>query len=671
MSVTQPPYSLSALADKVALELAFAQPGSDLGLLPINSLIIEMEEVCRDDAMAEAIACGRAIVDGIFADAAQFTADSLAELNEWVTSLQEAVASTAPKKTREAAVDEKSLTLNLESDRDLLREFVNESREHLENIESGVLTLEDHPTDAETLNSIFRAFHTFKGGSGFLKLMPMNKLAHELESLLDLARTGKLQITPEIVEVILSGGDVLKQFVGLMDAQVSGAAPEGPIFVPTGPLRARIAKLIAAPSQLSPEAFESQTAFIQRAVTTIDPAHELASAAQQTIKVDTAKLDSLVDMVGELVIAQSLVTQDADLKGILNPRLARNLAQLSRVTKELQRSAMSLRMAPIRGTFRKMTRLVRDLAMRAGKEVNLILVGEETELDRTIVEELSDPLIHMMRNSVDHGIEGPDAREAAGKNLAGTITLAAFHEGGNFVLQIKDDGAGLNRERILKKAIAQGLVDSGAELSDKEVFNLIFLPGFSTAEAVTDVSGRGVGMDVVRKNIARLRGRVDVDSTAGQGTTISVRLPLTLAIIDALVVRVGEDRYILPALSVRESLRPTAGMVSKIYGRGEIVSVRGRLTPLLRLKQFFTAVPDTTPATEAVIVVLESDGIERCVLVDELIGKQEVVIKSLGGTFQDNPLLAGAAILGDGRVGLILDVKTLVQPPAVPMARAA
>jgi two-component system chemotaxis sensor kinase CheA len=277
----------------------------------------------------------------------------------------------------------------------------------------------------------------------------------------------------------------------------------------------------------------------------------------------------------------------------------------------------------------------------------------------------------MIRNSVDHGIEKPEIRAAAGKYPTGRITLAAMHQGGNVVIQIKDDGGGLNREKIVSKAVAAGLSDAAAQLTEKEIFNLIFTPGFSTADEITDISGRGVGMDVVRRNIEELRGKIEIQSTAGEGTTFSISLPLTLAIIDGLIVRVGHERYILPTLSVRESFRPTQKMLSTIHDKGEIVDVRGRLLPLLRLNEFLDVRCDQPDPTQAVLVTVESDGAQRCLLVDEVLGKQEVVIKSLGDTFQTNALLAGAAILGDGRVGLILDVHALVHPQTTPLSKAA
>jgi two-component system chemotaxis sensor kinase CheA len=685
--------SLSALADKIALELVFAQPASDAGLLPINSFITELEDAAQSgiipDAACAAIGKARELIDNVFLATGQFTRETLDHLNAWVTWFQSVLSAiTANKPSPSFPVspllsvfdsgasdsqrvlsgntDSDPIHLDLENDRDVLTEFVHESREHLQNIEAGALALEENPKDADTLNSVFRAFHTFKGGSGFLNLTPINHLAHELESLLDLARQDRLQITSEVIEVILNGGDTLRQFIDTIELQLTGQSPEGPILIPTATLCERITSVVAAPTQITPNSAETATTFLRRVVCESDgktSSKAVAVASQATIKVDTLKLDALIDMVGEMVIAQSLVAQDPDVKSLASSRVIRSLSQLARTTKDLQRTAMSLRMVPIRGAFRKMNRVIRDISMRNGKQIELVLRGEDTELDRNIVEEIHDPLLHMIRNSVDHGIEKPDARAAAGKSPMGQITLAAFHQGGNVVIQIKDDGAGLNREKILKKAAAQGLIESpAAELSEHEIFNLIFAPGFSTAETLTDISGRGVGMDVVRRNIENLRGKIEIQSTPGRGASFSIHLPLTLAIIDGLIVRVGAHRYILPTLSVRESLRPRPEMLSTVHGKGEIVDVRGRLLPLLRLNEFLAIEGDSADPTQGVVIVVESDGAERCVLVDELLGKQEVVIKSLGDTFQTNPLLAGAAILGDGRVGLILDVAALVHP---------
>jgi two-component system chemotaxis sensor kinase CheA len=377
--------------------------------------------------------------------------------------------------------------------------------------------------------------------------------------------------------------------------------------------------------------------------------------------VDTAKLDGLLDLVGEMVIAQSLVADNLSQRSGLDPQLVRNVAHLSRITKELQRVSMSMRMVPVRGVFQKMARVTRDLSVKQHKKVQFLTHGEDTELDRGVVEELNDPLLHMIRNSMDHGIEPAERRTAAGKPPVGTLQLRAYHQGGSIVVEVEDDGAGLNKERILQKAIERGLATTGADHTDEEIFGFVFEAGFSTAEKITDLSGRGVGLDVVRRNIEQLRGRVDISSRTGQGTLFKITLPLTLAIIDGLIVKVGEERYIIPTLSVRESFRPRADMISRVQGRAEVVNVRGRLIPLLRLNEWFGTRQKSTNAEAGIIVVVQSGASLRCLLVDGLLNKQEVVIKNLNDMLvHKNRALAGAAILGDGRVGLILDVNALV-----------
>ncbi len=551
---------------------------------------------------------------------------------------------------------EEFTSINLESDADILREFANEAREHLENIEQGVLVLEENPGDATTLSSIFRAFHTFKGASGFLRLMPVNRLSHELENLLDYARSGKLVLTPSCIDVILEGKDVLKEFLDELQLQIDLHKPVEPIRVPANGLVARVRILLENP-HAAPAAAAPAPGGAPRETSAQDAKKK---AGSQMMKVDTRRFDSLVELVGELVIAQSQVSQHPDLLNLRSQQLSRNLLQLSQISLELQKIAMSLRMVAIRATFQKMNRLVRDLTANVSKQVHLVISGEDTEMDRTIVEELADPLMHMIRNSVDHGIEKPEDRVAKGKPEHGTVRLSAYHQGGNMVIEIADDGGGLNKKRILEKAVERGIVAADAGLEDHQIYELIFAPGFSTAEKITDISGRGVGMDVVKQNIGKLRGKIEIDSTPGQGTTFRIFLPLTLAIIDGLIARVGDQRYIFPTLSVCESFRPTAEMISTIGGKGEVVKVRDKLRPLLRLYDYFKIEPRSTDPTKSLLIVVESVNQQRCVMVDELIGKQEVVIKSLDERFKGNKALAGAAILGDGKVGLILEPSALV-----------
>ncbi|HBY63357.1 MAG TPA: chemotaxis protein CheA [Solibacterales bacterium] len=548
----------------------------------------------------------------------------------------------------------------LAQDPELIRDFIVESQEHLSSLEAHLLALEQDAGAAESVHSVFRSFHTIKGLAGFLELDDIREVAHEVETALDLVRQGALAITPLFIDVVLAGADFLKQWLEILDAQSAdrpaGAPPAkaallervrrlaqdpGPVPLPAdGPAVPPAAAEGAAPeSPATGEEGESKRSL---------------SAEQRSVKVDTIKLDTLVDLVGEMVIAQSLLRHDPDLTTLRTPRLLRNLSQLARATNELQKTAMSIRMVPIGGLFQKMARLTRDLARKFSKQVELELSGEETELDRNLVEELADPLMHMIRNSVDHGIEASADRVKRGKPPAGRLRLKAYHQAGNIAIEVSDDGKGLDCQKILAKAMEKGLADG--PLPDEEIHQLIFHPGFSTADKVTDVSGRGVGMDVVRRQIEKLRGRIDIRSTPGAGTQFTFKLPLTLAILDGLVVGVGAERYIVPLFAVKEVVRPSEEMVSTVEGRAEMALVRERLMPVRRLYRQFRVTPKTEDPCESVMVISESAGKPFGLLVDDLIGKQEVVIKNLGEALKNIPGVAGGAILGDGRVGLVLDL---------------
>ncbi|MFM7250546.1 MAG: chemotaxis protein CheA [Planctomycetaceae bacterium] len=579
-------------------------------------------------------------------------------------------------------------------DEEMLRLFCAEAEDLLGEIEQGVLVLESDPADPRTLDRLFRAFHTFKGNVGVVNLSVLQQFTHEMESLLDAARKGRLALGRDAIAVILAGADLLGRFVREMGAQLAGegrgrsiplpvprllaavhaALADGPAPVPAAPpLPAPVPPAAAVPPAIVAVAATPAAAAPDAATLPVPPAAppappapagaEPGRSATGIVRVDTQKLDGLIDLVGELVIAQSLVVQHPTIGAVADQQLARSLAQLRGITSDLQRTAMSLRMVPVRATFQRMTRLVRDLAVQQGKEIRLVLDGEDTELDRGLVEDLADPLVHMIRNSADHGVEDPAAREAAGKPRAGTIRLRAFHRGGFVVVEVSDDGRGLDPARILAKAVERRIVDPHDTLDTRQILDLIFAPGFSTAERVTDISGRGVGMDVVRRNVERLRGKIEIDSTPGAGTRFTISLPLTLAIIEAVIVGVGEERYVIPTLAVRESFRPRPGQVATVQGKGEMVSLRGRMTPLLRLADHLRVTPRTRDVTEGIVVVVESGSDARCLLVDDLLGKQEVVIKSLGDLFARQSDFAGAAILGDGRIGLILDTAFLVKLP--------
>jgi len=381
----------------------------------------------------------------------------------------------------------------------------------------------------------------------------------------------------------------------------------------------------------------------------------------QTVKVETLKLDGLIDLVGELVIAQSLIVSSQAIQSLKEQKINKDLAQVSRITSELQRNAMSLRMVQISQTFQKMNRLVRDLAHKFEKDVKFETIGGDTEIDRNMVESIFDPLVHLVRNSLDHGLEAPDERRAQGKPPQGLLRLKAYHQSGNVVIELTDDGRGLDRDKVLHKAQKQGLIGPGETVSEAGLHALVFAPGFSTADKVSDISGRGVGMDVVKKSIEKLRGKVDFSSQPNRGSTMTIRLPLTLAIIDGMIVRVGEHRYILPTISIIESFRPAESDYFTVKNQGEMIKVREHLMPLMRLDRIVGAHGALANPDEALVVVVENEGEPRCLLVDEVLGKQEVVIKSLGERLKYIRALAGGTILGDGRVGLILDVGGLFE----------
>jgi two-component system chemotaxis sensor kinase CheA len=381
-----------------------------------------------------------------------------------------------------------------------------------------------------------------------------------------------------------------------------------------------------------------------------------------SIRVDTDKIDKLINLVGELVITQSMLS-DLGVRFEMSqmPVLLERMAQLEHNTREIQERVMGIRMLPIGTAFSRFPRLVRDLSAKAGKKIQLVLSGEETELDKTVIESIGDPLTHLVRNSADHGLEAPEERLDNNKPELGTIRLNAFHAGGSICVTVEDDGRGLNRDKILAKAIKQGLIAKHEKLSDDQIWPLIFKPGFSTAEKVTDVSGRGVGMDVVKRNIEALGGAVTIKTTLGKGTMFTLKLPLTLAIIEGMTVRVGKETYIVPLLSILESIQPKAGTIQTVVGKGELIDVRNTYLPMMRLYDVFSLQPEFTDPAKAILLILETEGEQVAVMVDEILGQQQVVIKSMEQNFRKIDGIAGATILGDGTVGFILDVRGLIE----------
>ncbi|MDZ7630646.1 MAG: chemotaxis protein CheA [Gemmatimonadaceae bacterium] len=532
--------------------------------------------------------------------------------------------------------------------------------------EAALLALEANPEDIEAINTVFRAFHTVKGTAAFMGLDRLAEFAHHAESLLSRVRDRELPYTQAVADLSLRSNDVLGEFLEHVERSVQ---TQEVIALPTDyadlmhdllNVDAFLAGIDTRPAAADAAAVRVDAAAGAPALVRT-PAEPTARAGAKTetdlsVRVRTDRLDRLIDMVGELVIAQSMIAADPAVASSGHHDLVKKVSHAGKIMRELQDLSMSMRMVPLKSTFQKLTRLVRDVALKAGKVVELVTDGEETELDRNMVDAIADPLVHMVRNAVDHGVESPADRERAGKPRAGRVQLAAFQQGGSVIVELRDDGRGLNRDRILAKAIEKGLVSPNQSLTDSEINALIFAPGFSTAETVTDISGRGVGMDVVRRNIESIRGRIDIQSTLGQGTIFQIRLPLTLAVTDGMLVRVGDERYIVPLTSISLSFRPEPDMLSTIPPNGEVVMLRGEVLPVVRLHQMF-GIPDAVTNPSDAILMIVGDGEHRvALLVDQLLGQQQVVAKALGEGVGEVPGISGGAILSDGRVGLIIDV---------------
>lgn len=702
--------------------------------------------------------------------------------------------------------------------------FFDESFEGLDIMETGLLDMDPGAVDDETINAIFRAAHSIKGGAGTFGFMNISNFTHVMETLLDEMRDGRRQVTQEAVTALLESVDIVREMMNA--AQEGGEADEVRVDEQKKVLEDILAN--KAPSAASAPAAEPvqaaettpSTETVETAapaemeeikpigwhivfrphshmfrtgndplriireledlgemevicdsddlpdLATIEPedsylswdihlkgdieqsqvqdifewveddcdfavipilpegaeeAIAAAAAAQQaaeetaaveaaakaeedlvlgerrnpqtqlgppagverrqakkpaagggasaaagqssSIRVDINKIDSLINMVGELVITQSMLSmmgEDFDISDV--ERLQTGLAQLERHTRELQESVMQIRMLPISFSFSRFPRLVHDLSTKLGKQIELEMSGENTEVDKTVIEKIGDPLVHLVRNSLDHGIEMPEERAAAGKPETGTIELKASHKGGNIVIEIIDDGKGLDRDRIFDKAVDRGLVSEDDHLTDQQIYELIFMPGFSTADEISDVSGRGVGMDVVRRNINELGGSIEIDSRLGEGTSITIRLPLTLAILDGQTVRVADETYIVPLANIVESIQIRPDMINMVAGKGETFRLREKYLPIIRLHEVFGIEnADHTDISEGLLVVVEAEGKHCGLFVDDLLGQQQVVIKSLESNYKKVDGISGATILGDGSVSLIMDIPGLIR----------
>lgn len=571
---------------------------------------------------------------------------------------------------------ESEASVAIERDADtvsLYFDFVSEGEDGLARVDEILLGAERNAIDDERVNELFRVFHTIKGVSGFLEVTSVTALAHATETLLDGARSKKWRLAGATLDVVFEASAAMRELLLTVRASVEAghaipesgslpqliariaAAQEGPLHVEAAaPAAASVALREPEPSA---EAVADPAASEAAAAPSFERA---ASKARETVKVDVERVDSVVEMIGELIIVESMVVNAPEISSLPSLRIRNYLAQLTKISRDLQGVAMRMRMIPVRGVFQRMARLARDLSHKTGKDVQLLQLGETTEMDRSMVERIEEPLVHMIRNAMDHAIELPQDRLAAGKPRTGTIRLCAQHEGGSIAIEVSDDGRGLRRDAILQKARARGLLGDGAEqMSDEDVFALIFLPGFSTAAQVSEISGRGVGMDVVKRSIEAMRGRIVVRSTPDVGTTFKLVLPLTLAIIDGMLVSSGQETYVIPSLTIVESLQVTPAMVLTLGHRGELLDVRGEILPLVRLRRI-CSVPGPEPAPEeSRVVVVEAAGKKTALLVDEVITEQQIVVKPIAPGLGDTEFLSGAAILSDGRVGLILNVDRL------------
>ncbi len=551
--------------------------------------------------------------------------------------------------------------MNNDDMQELVQDFLVETNEIIENLDHDLVELESNQNDLELLNKIFRGAHTMKGSSSFLGFNKLAELTHHAEDILNKLRKGEMVVTREIMDTLLEFVDKTKQIISDIENGTDSTDCSSVIndlkLASEGKLTSKTKNTSAAQPAQAPQAAPKQEA--------AKPTHQ-ATQVEQTIRVDVSRLDSLVNLVGELVLSRNMLSQIAgELENKFeNEYLVEQLLvatnSIGMNTTELQLAIMKTRMIAIGKVFNKFPRVVRDIARDTGKEIELIISGEETELDKQVIESIGDPLLHMIRNSCDHGVETPEVRLAKGKPRMGTVNLSAYHEGNHVVIEIKDDGAGMDPDKLKRKAIEKGVitVDEANSMDDKQAFSLIFKPGFSTAEKITNISGRGVGMDVVRTNIEKLNGIITIDSKINEGSTFYLKLPLTLAIIQALLVEVAGETFAIPLASVVETVRITNEEIHSFEGR-EVLKLRDRVLSLIRLDEAFAL--DELEQDEIYVVVVALAEKQLGFIVDKLIGQEEIVIKSLGDYLGGNPGIAGATITGDGRVRLILDVAGVIE----------
>ncbi|MDH4226787.1 MAG: chemotaxis protein CheA [Deltaproteobacteria bacterium] len=541
--------------------------------------------------------------------------------------------------------------------------FRTEIEKGIQAVRDNLIFFANEPSDRESLEKVYRFFHNICDTSSVLGLRDLESISSPLCMIMEnvyvegaalkVEDVGRLDAALDEIKSVLTS-HVDKAITDFIDSRRKGAD------VRSFALAEALLDVGVVTREILEQTVSATASTASSGGVRVMERRQDARGGAAALRIDPVRLDNLVDMVGELVIAQSQVTQDLAIMGVSDTRLDRNIAQLTRITSGIQDMVMGMRMLPLEQTFKKLSRVARDVSKELGKEIDFTIFGEETEVDKTIIDEIGDPLMHLIRNCVDHGIEKPADRAAAWKDAKGKVELNAFHRGGNVVIEVKDDGKGISRERVAKKAIEKGLITTDAGLSDQQVISLIFEPGFSTAEEITSISGRGVGLDAVKRGVENLRGKVEVSTEFGKGSTFTIKLPLTLAIIEGMLVRVGEERYIIPTLSIETSFRPALNEITNVDSRGEVVKVRDAFHTLVKLHELYAIPGARKRPDEAILILVESEGRRCCIMVDDIIGNQHVVIKSLGDMLKGVKGVSGCTILGDGRVGLILDISGLM-----------
>ncbi len=706
------------LSDLLKIKEALIEILNDLAL-PEDSraLIFKVEE-----KIESVIADNRLYTDSILMELGDLIQKAMNSLEEKTDMGNEDII-TDPEQNKVTG-SEKELIDYMPDDVDaeLFAEFITECTDLIVNAEEALLLLENDPEDMDAVATVFRAFHTVKGTSAFMELNLLADMGHHAETLLSRVRDGEIRYVGGYADLALRSIDMIKELIQDVEKALSGeplTKPDGydqlfqilkypekngisdkadaddfpeieDILVAQGKVSVedvrnaespRLGDILVARGQADREEIEMVakkygtnkligSMIVEcgtASVTDVGQALRLQTrkknkkTIEASVRVSTERLDRLVDMVGELVIAHAMVVEDKIIVQPEHHELLKKVVHSSKIVRELQDISMSMRMIPLKSTFQNMVRLVRDVSHKLGKKVTLVTAGEDTEIDRNMADAIKDPLVHMVRNAVDHGIEMPDVRRNLGKNEVGIVKLSAYHSAGSVIVEINDDGKGIDRDAILEKAIEKKIISDVSSLSDKEIFNLIFEPGFSTAIDITDVSGRGVGMDVVKKNIEAICGTAEIHSEKGKGSVFQMKLPLTLAIIDGMVARVGSEIYVIPTSSIVTSLRPESKNLSKVMNKGEMLSIHGDLIPLFSVASLFDVERDSDITEESLVVIIENEENSVGLIIDELVGRQQVVVKTLGESVQNITGISGGAIMPNGRVGLILDVGGMIK----------